>query len=251
VCGHHTERVFDVKVKTRVASGMRPASCWLQMPNRLRIVALALVAAGATACTSGAPTASPWTLYTPGPLATPQPTLAPTPAPSPTDEPIAEDTPPPPDCPSHEPASPMRVTDLFALEPLCIGPATITVIGYEAPMPGMGWEGPAVVPGWLVYPTTSTSSALWQATPTAARACTGFPRCPYALVHIAPGSSLTFTAKGRWVKVTGHIADPASATCHYEYPADSSQLEKLPDSDAQRWCSEGFVIEQVEVTTAP
>jgi hypothetical protein len=174
---------------------------------------------------------------------------APTIGPQPTSEDDPHDTPPPPDCPSHLPAQPMRLVDFVTLDPLCVGSATITVVGYAAATPAMGWEGPSVKPGWLVYPAVSVG--LWQAKPSATYGCSGHVDCPWIFVHIPPRSSLTFDAKGRWVKVTGHIDDPAAATCHWVYPSDSSQDEKLPDSDAQRWCSESFVIEKVEVTTAP
>ena len=35
------------------------------------------------------------------------------------------------------------------------------------------------------------------------------------------------------------------------YPSDSAQNEKLPDSDAQRWCSEGFVVEKIRALPRP
>ena len=86
------------------------------------------------------------------------------------------------------------------------------------------------------------------AKPDASYDCGGQGGCPWVFVHVPPGSSLTFNARGRWVKVTGHIGDPAAAACHYVYPSDSTQNEKLPDSDAQRWCSEGFVVETRSVS---
>jgi hypothetical protein len=222
------------------------------VPARLTAIALALVAMLVAGCAAGAPTSSPWTLYSPAPLATPVPTpspaLAPTPVPSPSDEPVAEDTPPPPVCPDFLPPMPVRIADFVSIDPACFLSTRIVMVGYVSASPALGWEAPGVEPGWMIYP--STPMAVWQEKPID-YGCGSAPDCPWIFVHFPPGSSLTLGTRGRWVKLTGHVNDPAAASCHYVYPPDWDATELLPDSDAQRWCSEGFVVEKIETTTAP
>jgi hypothetical protein len=223
------------------------------MTNRPRAISLglALLAASAVACTSGAPSQVPWSLYAAGPLPTPDPTLAPTPAPVPTASPLAEATLPPLDCPSALPTSPMRLHDLLAIDPLCFGTASISLIGWQAQPGEFDWEGPTVEPGWLIYPSAAGRSALWEGKPDRLGACNGFDPCPWSTVSIPAGSAVTFNSTGNWVKVTGHVNDAAAAECHYVYDPVTSQSERLPDSDAQHWCASAFVLEQVEVVRAP
>lgn len=219
------------------------------MPMRPRVLALAIALLSATlvGCAGSGGSPQPWTLYSVGPL----PTLPPTPAPSPTDEPVAEATPPPPDCPSPMPAQPLRLHELDRIDPACFGTASITLVGWQGRPGDAGFEGPHVEPGWLIYPQDQARSGFWDAKPDGSGGCGSNPICEWTFLHVAPGSSIMFNARGRWVQVTGHLNDPAAATCHYVYGPDPSQTELLPDSDAQHWCASSFVLEQVEVTTAP
>ena len=212
----------------------------------------AIVATVIAGCTAGAPTSSPWTIYTPGPTLTPSPLPTPTatPAPSPSPSPVAIDTTPPPDCPSALPAQPMRIHIALAIDPLCFGTATISLIGWQAGPNEFDYEGPDIEPGWLIYPQDQAKTALWDAKPDRYGGCVG-DGCAWTFVHVLPGSALTFNETGQWVKVTGHLNDPAAATCHYVYPPAPSQSEFLPDSDARHACAGSFILESVEVTTAP
>jgi len=221
------------------------------MPTRPRTLApvLTLLALAAIGCTSGGPSPQTWTLHSVGPLPTPEPTFAPTPIPSPSA--VAEATVPPPDCPSPLPVQPMRLHELDAIDPACFGTASITLIGWQAAPADVGFEGPEVQPNWLIYPQDAARSALWDGKRNSTGGCGASVVCEWAFVHVAPGSSITFNGRNRWVKVTGHLNDPAAATCHYVYGPDPSQTELLPDSDAQHWCASSFVLEKVEITSPP
>jgi hypothetical protein len=223
------------------------------MTNRPRAItaSLVLLAASAIGCTTGAAGQPTWILYSPGPIATPQPTVPPTPVPSPTAPPVAQETVPPPDCPSSLPAQPMHLHDLTALDALCFGTATITVIGWQAAPGEFDWEGPTIEPGWLIYPTDATRSALWDGRPDSLGRCYGIEPCVWSTVAVVPGSGVTFNGLNRWVKVTGHLNDPGAAQCRYVWDPITSPQERLPDSDAQHWCASTLVVEHVEVTTAP
>ncbi|MBI3751288.1 MAG: hypothetical protein HY263_06480 [Chloroflexi bacterium] len=170
----------------------------------------------------------------------------------PTEEPPVIVTDPPRLCPSSPPTEPLSVRDFLALDPTCLGTATLTVVGWAAAPPAFGVLPPVIEPGWLAYWNAGAFAALWEGMPDDSSECGG-RACAWMFVHIAPGSTLTFTTIGRWMRVTGHVNDPIAETCHWVLPPDMSPEDALEyqDASAQAQCREQLVVESLQVTTAP
>ena len=67
------------------------------------------------------------------------------------------------------------------------------------------------------------------------------PDCASIFIYLDPASGLSFGDEPGWVIVTGHVADPAAATCHYvvgpDWPGDR------PDDEIARIeCGGHFVV---------
>jgi hypothetical protein len=73
--------------------------------------------------------------------------------------------------------------------------------------------------------------------------------CVWFFVHINPASGLTLDGPPRWVIVTGHREDPASAQCRWVYPDNWPLETDLDDASAVDLCLQQFIL--VSVRDAP
>lgn len=147
-------------------------------------------------------------------------------------------------CPT---STPLTVTQFQDADPECQH-GTLVIEGWLDSPPGMGFEGPIVEPVWLYYPPDLRMSTLWSDVPIEPdHACSQTnPSCGWFFVHIAPGSGVELVAPPRWVVVTGHIYDPAAATCHYVLASDDPGGFIVKDSDAVAQCMSNFVVDSIE-----
>lgn len=144
----------------------------------------------------------------------------------------------------------LSVSGLLSADPECLH-GTLVVKGWLDAPAGMGWEGPTVEPAWLYYPVDNPMSSLWEIPPVAPEHFCPDPNgpCPWFFLHLAPGSGVTLGVVPGWVRVTGHVNDPASSTCHYEVtPGDSTFI--VHDAEAVTQCRAQFVVESVEAAPA-
>lgn len=209
-----------------------------------RVGLLAATAALVAACAGGgssspsptvdAATASPAasaSAESPGP----SPSAAPTPAPpstppTPTPVPVANCAP-----------EPMTVHDFTNGDPNCVQGREVTIRGWLADPPAMGWEGPGIQPAWLAYPPGVDNTALWQLGPGGAEMCDGGPDCSWLFIHVAPDSKVSLPTEPGWFLVTGHNFDPVAETCHFVY--DEPMTEPTPpDSYARDACRGQLVV---------
>lgn len=203
------------------------------MNSGFLIGAIAFVIAG---CSVGqVPTSSPVippttssAVDTPGPTVSETRTASPTPTPEPTYGP----------CPT---GSPLTVREFVTADPACFGAADLVIRGWLDTPPALGFEPPAIEPGWLYYPADNAPT-LFNAQPTDPdHICSdGAPECPWFFPHLNPVSGLTFGEQPRWLLVTGHLADAAAEKCHFVYPEDWPYLH-YDDQDAVNQCRGSFV----------
>ena len=144
----------------------------------------------------------------------------------------------------------LTVAEFVSTDPACLLDREVEIVGWLDAPPAMGWEGPGIEPGWLVYPAASPISGFWSAIPVGQDHICPEEGCGWMFIHIDPRSGLSLGTKPRWVIVTGHISDPAADTCHYVYPADSNDI-KPSDLGARRDCRSGFVLTSIRDTVAP
>ena len=214
-----------------------------------------LVAALAAGC-AGAPA-------TPAPSAAPSTPAAASPAASPlANPPVGPSTPAtPPSQPSTSPVaacptgSPLTVDAYLAADPSCFVSADITVAGWSDDAVN-GWFGPrSIEPSWLGNDATEYSvlrSTLPGAPCPSGDGGDGPGVCPGALVvHVSPESAFTLEGNGRWVLVTGHRADPASATCRYVAGDEGGSDPTPAPDDVVATCASRFVLTSAVEATPP
>ena len=208
----------------------------------MRKVAFLIIALAAGGCGSvdpiGVSTVGPQPTTTPV-AATPTPTDAtgPTVTPRPTPTPVLGAP-----CPS---SSPLTVFEVVDADPECFH-GDFSVTGWLDFPPAMGWEGPLVKPEWLYYPPDQVLSAIWSTKPIEPdHFCAANVRCAWFFIHIAPDSSVSPGRTPQYVVLTGHLNDPASATCHY-VPEPSSQYV-VHDEDAVHECESQFVVTSIKL----
>lgn len=205
--------------------------------------ALLAVAACTVAPPGGSPSPAPATA---GAVAT---ATDGTPSSGPTSTPRPSPTPVSPGvglCPTD---SLLTVWQLVESDPACFGGDDVTVRGWLDLPPALGWEGPAVEPGWVYYPARNMSF-IWggrpigpeQACELDGHSCGGF------FPHVDPASGVELEGPPRWLLITGHFQDPAAETCHYVYPDDHDD-QRADDRYAVEACRGSFVL--VEVREAP
>jgi len=152
-------------------------------------------------------------------------------------------------CPSTPPTAALTPAEFLRLDTTCLGSATLTIVGWEAaPVPFEVWP-PVIGPGWLSLWSDATKSVLWQDQFDSSWRCGGPDQCPWILVHIPPDSPLTFNAKGKWVRVTGHVNDPASDGCYFYGPPEMSPFPDVSLAEAS--CRQNFVVDTIEATSGP
>jgi hypothetical protein len=128
-------------------------------------------------------------------------------------------------------------------DPACFAGVDIEIRAWLDGPPDTGFEAPFVEPGWLDLPAPNLP-ALWTSPPVEPDhlcAPDALP-CNWFFLHIDPASGVTLDFPPRWLLVTGHIDDPAAATCHFVYPADWAD-ERLGDEIAVAGCRERFVLD--------
>ena len=156
------------------------------------------------------------------------------------------------------PADPiLTVAEFQATPPACFFGKNIEIKGFANLAPGIDFGmGPGITPSWLTRPA-SPITALWSARPVQKD---GQPQCPdatdgdsgtclFMLVYVSPTSKVSFGPTEQWLIVTGHIDDPAAATCAWYVAVGFGTV--LPDSQARRQCRDSFVATATKVTTAP
>jgi hypothetical protein len=207
------------------------------MRSRISMSVLALTAA---ACTGGPATALP----TAGPTAgaaqpTPSPVVIATTSPTPTPAPTPEVT--EAGCPT---VTPMTIIAFWngVEEAACFDDEDIEIQGWiDAPV-GIGFEPTWIEPKWLSFPVFDW--ALWSLPPGPDQDCGGAEPCTSMFAFLNPDSGVLFEGPPRWVIVTGHLNDPASATCHYASdPPRTFTAED--DARARETCAERFVLTAV------
>ena len=210
-------------------------------------VLVALIAGACAATPSAAPSSAPTAVPTALPSATAPgsagPTVDPTPRVTPTPVPAAGI------CPT---STEITVRQFVDAELDCFFGQELTMRAWLDFSPPLGWEGPGIEPSWVAYPPGGGPAALWQAPPRGeenmcdAQLDLG---CAWFFAHVDPASNIVLGNK-RWVVITGHVPDPAAATCHY-VPYDGMD-EPLPDAAlAVEYCRGQFVVTSIKSTDAP
>lgn len=183
-----------------------------------------------------------------GATAAPTPTAAPaaTRSPAPTERP----TPTPVEgagiCPTD---SPLTVLQFSNADPECFGGSELVIRGWLDEPPGMGFEGPLIKPEWVAYPAAGLPT-LWTGRPVEPdHVCpaAGLP-CAWFFLHLNPASGLDLDISPREITVTGHLDDPAAATCHYTYD-DNWEGDRPDDANAVAECRTKFIV--VSFSDAP
>lgn len=165
--------------------------------------------------------------------------LPPTPVPIATTSPTAEAT--SSRCPV---VSPMTI-EAFGLgnEAGCFGREDLQVQGFVDAPPGIGFGPTWIEPKWLFFPVFEW--ALWTLPPGDGQDCGGKEPCNSMFVFVNPDSGVTFAGPPRWVIVTGHVNDPAAATCHYA--SDPPQeFTEADNASARESCAGRFVVTRVD-----
>lgn len=219
------------------------------MRSHASLVVVVVLAAGCaggdvpSASISATPSAIPSAAEAASPVP-PSPTAIPTPAPTaaPTASPASTTA---AACPSGSPLSVKEYARAWEAEweegVACFGSREVTVLGWVAPRPAIGFEPPGIRPSWLWF----SGLALWDHPCDEEGGCTTFMD-----VHIPPDSGLEWGTDGRWVLITGHADDPRAVNCHYVYPSDWTG-ERWPDSQAQDTCRSSFVLTSVQDAIVP
>ena len=177
-----------------------------------------------------------------GPTATAIPATATPVSPSPSKAATATGTPDATSsvCPA---VSPMTIDAFWqSAEAGCFGTEDLQIQGYIDAPPGIGFGPTWIEPKWLYFPASRW--ALWPVPPGDDQSCGGVDPCSGMFVFVNPASGDIFTGPARWVIVTGHINDPASATCHYA----SDPPRAFTDADnasARESCAGQFVVSRV------
>ena len=145
-------------------------------------------------------------------------------------------------------ASAIRVTAFVASQATSTSGADVCLVGWAAPPPIFDGGLPAIEPRWLWW--SGQPIVVWDHSrgTLSDLECSQGKCPPYLLLYVQPGSRVA--AVEGWVLVTGHVNDPAAATCHYVYPPDWTDSPQ-PDAQAVSQCNASFVITGITPTSAP
>jgi hypothetical protein len=198
------------------------------------LVGAGLVLVACSAAPSPAPTSVP--TFPPASL---HPTVAPTEAPATTAVPSPTPVTGAGICPDD---STLTIAMFVEAEPECFGSSTIELRGWLDRPPDTGFLPPFVEPGWLDVP--AHLATLWAERPVEpAHLCAPTAEvCAWFWLHVDPASGVSLESQRRWVQVTGHLDDPAAATCRYVYPDDWTE-PRLDDAWAVEACRTKFVVD--------
>ena len=213
-----------------------------------RLALVSVCALTLAACTAGSPDASP-TAFAPtlAPVTSapsaPAPSAAAAASATPAAEPSAEPTAVPGSgmCPTD---SPLTTRQLVSSDSQCFGGTDLQVRGWLDAPPSIGFEPPAVEPGWMYYPVANAAT-IWEAPPAGPDDCeVDGEACAWFFPHVDPRSGVTIEGKPRWLVLTGHFDDPAAETCHWVYP-DGFPVDSRDNEEAVALCRNGFIVDSI------
>lgn len=205
-----------------------------------RVVASLVVGLVVAGCAGPRPSASPSPNATEAAIdPTTPPSVIPiaTPAePDPTPTPV-----PMSNCPATKPTTVFEFADA---DWRCSSEMELSFRGWLDWSPPLGFEGPGIEPGWLPYPPGGQLWALWSVPPVGPdNMCpNGVAGCAWVALHLDPSREIVLGTTPRWVRVTGHVDDPAALECHWVWPDDYPIEERPPDSDAIETCRSSFIV---------
>jgi len=194
------------------------------------LIGAAVISVGCSGTSSPTSTPAP-----PTAPASPIPTAGPTSTPRPTPTPVVGEG----ICPTNSPLTVIQFTESNAA---CFGGADIVIQGWLDEPPGVGFEGPPIEPSWVAYPAPGLPS-LWTTKPVGPdHLCPpDAGPCGWFFLHLDPASGLNLDIAPKEIIVTGHLDDPAAATCHYVFPDDWTD-ERPDDAQAVEGCRGHFVV---------
>lgn len=145
-------------------------------------------------------------------------------------------------------SSAIGVADFLTSATSSTSGADACVVGWAAAPPIFGVLPPGIQPQWLW--TIGGPFVVWDHSrgPLSDLECSEGKCPPFLMLHVAPGVRLS--DRVGWVLLTGHLNDPAAASCHYVYPSDWSE-SPLPDSQAVALCVAAFVITGISPASPP
>jgi hypothetical protein len=125
----------------------------------------------------------------------------------------------------------------------CFADTEIQFAGFVASPEGKGGVMTfSLTPEWLAYPSFHVQPSDEVLSPPA------FGAGPFFSIAVEPGQGdPTAAFAGGWVRVTGHFADAAAATCRATGPAGSTPTVE----EAIAICETTFVATAIEPITAP
>ncbi len=150
-----------------------------------------------------------------------------------------------PACPT---GSPLTLMAIERADPACFHGRDVSIVAWTDAQGPFGLEPPTIAPAWLAYGLLGSGYVLWSGPDHAG--CENAEECVEMIPAIVPGSGLTIGKTHRWVLVTGHLDDPASATCQWVYPATWDEGH-YDDALARQQCRGRFVLTAIRTTTAP
>ena len=167
------------------------------------------------------------------------------------------EVPPPAGALSFCPTDPILTVFALRADPACFHGKALRVVGWLDKLPAIDFDGPAIAPGWLNFPT-ATLPALWSVKPLVQDglpACStdadgSLPDCDWNMAFVNPASGLSLGKTPRWVILTGHFDDTAAETCHYTTGGPFGGGIP-PAVYARQACRAEFVVSGVQNTVAP
>lgn len=144
----------------------------------------------------------------------------------------------------HDPAWPVTTTSILD----CLGRSEIRVTGWLADPEGIGWGSPRIEPAWL-GDMLAIRRVLWLKPLVPDRWCIEDTDCLWMHLTSPDASELPLTPD-RWVTITGHVDDPAAATCHWTGP-EGTYSRPLTRVEAVALCRSHFVVTAIEDAAPP
>jgi hypothetical protein len=129
----------------------------------------------------------------------------------------------------------------------CFGHTDIVVTAYIAPPEGIGGTSNGITPAWLGE--WSGLPVVLSSKPSTIDGCREEFSCPWMFIFASKPALLPLTPE-RWVSVTGHFDDPASATCRATPGYDGGD-GPATDAEAIAICRGHFVITEIRTVAAP
>jgi hypothetical protein len=142
-------------------------------------------------------------------------------------------------CPSTD--QPMGVELFSTLPAACFGSATVTLTGWLGIAYVIGdWNVPWTIPSWLWRPGIGQFAALSPDSDALNQLAVP--------LYFRPNASLAQAKVDRWVRLSGHLADPAAASCRWVVPGTydpATYGPKPDDASARAACTAAFVVDAI------